>query len=361
MALHTTRLYSATGDLIIADSAREDETMQTWIPAAEDGQTSSPRHTARRLLACYLELAKARLGTLVVLTTVAGFLLAARGEASPWLLICTAVGTALSAFGANILNQLIEVDRDRRMVRTRNRPLPAGKVGRSLAAVWGVGSAAVGLGLLAMTTNWLTTGLSLFIVLLYLLVYTPLKVRTPLNTVVGAVCGAVPPMMGWTAATGRLDLGAWMLFGILFLWQMPHFLSLAWLYRVDYDRGGFRMLPSVDPNGTTTGWIALLYAGSLLPVTTALAWAGLSGTTFLVSSQLLGIGFAALGWGFLRDRSDRSARRLFLASIAYLPLLFVLMVVDMDDRVARLRGEPEAQVVELTAPAHDAPHLAVDF
>jgi protoheme IX farnesyltransferase len=212
-----------------------------------------------------------------------------------------------------------------------------------------------------MTTNWLTTGLSLFIVLLYLLVYTPLKVRTPLNTVVGAVCGAVPPMMGWTAATGRLDLGAWMLFGILFLWQMPHFLSLAWLYRVDYDRGGFRMLPSVDPNGTTTGWIALLYAGSLLPVTTALAWAGLSGTTFLVSSQLLGIGFAALGWGFLRDRSDRSARRLFLASIAYLPLLFVLMVVDMDDRVARLRGEPEAQVVELTAPAHDAPHLAVDF
>jgi protoheme IX farnesyltransferase len=287
-------------------------------------------------MASYLELAKARLAMLVVLTTVVGYVLAVRGSVSPWLLLWTAVGTALSAFGANILNQLIEEDRDRLMLRTRNRPLPSGRVERSQAAMWGISSAVAGVGLLAFVANWITAGLSLGVILLYVAVYTPLKVITPLNTVVGAICGAVPPMMGWTAATGRIELGAWILFGILFIWQMPHFLSLAWLYRADYQRGGFRMLPAVDRAGSVTGRIALLYSAALLPLTASLWWCGATGTTFLVASQVLGLGFAAVGWQFLRHRTDRSARRLFLASIAYLPLLLACMVFDMDDRISHL-------------------------
>jgi heme O synthase-like polyprenyltransferase len=167
-------------------------------------------------------------------------------------------------------------------------------------------------------------------------------------------------MMGWTAASGRLEPGAWILFGILFVWQMPHFLSLAWLYRTDYDRGGFVMLPAVDRSGAITARLATLYAGSLLPVTAALAWAGVSGTTFLVISQVLGVIFAGLGWQFLRSRNDRTARRLFLASIAYLPLLLALMVIDMDDRVLRLgTGRPADHVAVAISP--DAPPLPAQF
>jgi protoheme IX farnesyltransferase len=284
--------------------------------------------TARQLFGCYLELSKARLASFVVLTAVVGYLLAARGEARLTILAWTAIGTALSAFGANILNQLLEADRDGLMERTRGRPLPSHRVGRREVAVWGLASAAAGLSVLAAGTNWLTTGLSLFTILLYVLVYTPLKVRTPFNTAVGAVCGAVPPMMGWTAGAGRLELGAWILFGVLFFWQVPHFLSLAWLYRADYERGGFRMMPSIDRDGNLTGRLAVLYAAALLPITAALSWTGLSGTVFLVSSQLLGVGFALVGWAFLRLRSQTAARRLFLASIVYLPLLMVLMVSD---------------------------------
>lgn len=328
---------------MIADFDMENETMQTGISKVGGRPHASGRW--RRLLACYLEMAKARLAALVVLTAIVGYLLAARGSATWTVALWTAIGTAFSAYGANILNQLLEQDRDRRMQRTRNRPLPAGKVSRRLAAIWGVASAVAGVSTLAATTNLLTAGLSLFVILLYVLVYTPLKVRTPLNTVIGAVCGAVPPMMGWTAASGRLELGAWILFGVLFVWQMPHFLSLAWLYRADYDRGGFRMLPTVDRNGVITARLALLYAGTLLPVTAALWLTGISGTTFLLSSQLLGLGFAALGWQFLRLRNDASARRLFLASIAYLPLLLALMVFDMDDRILRMGRVGSASTV----------------
>ncbi|MFA9566401.1 MAG: heme o synthase, partial [Acidimicrobiales bacterium] len=240
--------------------------------------------------------------------------------------------TALSAFGANILNQWWEVERDRQMLRTRERPLPAGRVDRNQAAMWGIVTALAGLVVLAVGTNWLTTGLSLGVILLYVLVYTPLKVLTPLNTVIGAVCGAVPPMMGWAAATGRLDTGAWVLGGILFVWQIPHFLALAWLYRDDYARGGFRMLPAVDQEGRLTGRLALIYAAALLPITAALSTTGVTGVTFLVASQVVGMGFVALGWVFFRERSRQSARRLFLASILYLPVVLGLGVIDMDHR-----------------------------
>jgi protoheme IX farnesyltransferase len=257
------------------------------------------------------------------------------------------VGTALSSFGANILNQWWESERDRLMVRTRERPLPAGRIERREAAILGIVTSFVGLLVLAVGTNWLTTLLSLCVILLYVLVYTPLKVRTPLNTVVGAVCGAVPPMMGWSAATGRLDAGAWILGGILFAWQIPHFLALAWLYREDYARGGFVMLPAVDGEGRLTGRLAFLYAAALLPITAALSAYGVTGWAYLITSQAVGLTFVSLGWVFLRTRTRLTARRLFLASILYLPVLLGLMVMDVDDRA--VRGGEVAAVMSQSA------------
>ncbi len=297
-------------------------------------QESEP-DTVRSLISDYLELAKARLGALVVLTACVGYVLGARGEISLRGLAAAVVGTALSAFGANILNQWREAERDSLMLRTRERPLPAGRISARVAAFLGLITAAAGLVILAFGTNWLTTLLSLFVILLYVLVYTPLKVKTPLNTVIGAICGAVPPMMGWTAATGRLDAGAWILGGSLFAWQLPHFLALAWLYREDYARGGFRMLPAIDREGRLTARLAFLYAAALLPITAALSAFGVTGGAFLVTSQAIGVAFLALGWIFLRTRNRPAARRLFLASILYLPVLLGLMVVDVDDRAVR--------------------------
>ena len=304
------------------------------------------------LVGVYLELAKARLATLVVLTAVAGYVLAARGSAEIATLLWTALGTALSAFGANILNQAWEMERDRRMERTRSRPLPAGRLGRSTAVVWGVLSAAAGILMLDVAANGLTAALSLACILLYVLVYTPMKPRTSFNTLVGAVVGAIPPVMGWTAATGRLGVGAFILGGLLLLWQVPHFMALAWMYREDYARGGFRMLPTVDPSGGATSRLAFLYAAALIPLG-VLAWAdGLSGDTFLAGSMVVGAVFSLYGWRFLRQRSDAAARRLFLASLLYLPLVLGLMVADMDDRVARgafVGREPTAHLVAVVA------------
>jgi protoheme IX farnesyltransferase len=319
---------------MIADPIRENETMKP-----SDSQHTPDGTTARGfrlLVGAYFELAKARLASMVVLTALVGYVLGARGTFELSELLWAVVGTALSAFGANILNQVAEQDRDRLMVRTRNRPLPAGRVTRGLAAAWGVASSVLGVAILAVAANWLTAGLSLFTIVLYVAVYTPLKTRTSLNTVVGAVCGATPPMMGWAAATGRLDLGAWILGGILFMWQVPHFLALAWMYREDYARGGFRMLPAVDHPGALTARLAFIYTVALLPITASLTMSGVSGTTFLVASQILGFGFVVLGWRFFKLRADLAAKRLFLASIIYLPILLGLMVADMDDRISHI-------------------------
>ena len=329
----------------MADHEAENEMMNTVQGPPAAGKAAPQATTVRDRIGHYLELAKARLAALVVLTTVVGYVLAARGSFDPAALAWTLLGTTLTAFGANILNQWLEADRDRRMERTRNRPLPAGHVSRRTALIWGLVSAAAGLLVLDLATNRLTAALALFVIALYVLVYTPLKVRTPLNTAVGAICGAIPPMMGWTAATGRLELGAWILGGILFIWQVPHFLSLAWMYRDDYARGGFRMMPAADPDGAITGRAAFIHALALLPITGALAGAGVTGMTYLVASQIVGLAFAALGLAFARKRVRLTARRLFLASIIYLPVLLGLMVTDMDDRIARLAdraGAPEA-------------------
>jgi protoheme IX farnesyltransferase len=313
-----------------------------------DSSSAASSRPWRGTLSAYLELAKARLAAMVVLTAVVGFLLGARGWSDPAALLWTAAGTALSAFGANILNQLVERDRDRRMLRTRCRPLPSGRVSSGQAVRWGAASSLAGLAILAAAANLLTAGLSLLTTVLYVAVYTPLKPRTPLNTVVGAVVGAVPPMMGWAAATGRLELGAWILGGVLFVWQVPHFLALAWMYRDDYARAGFRMLPAVDRPGDLTARLALLYILSLLPVTAALTLAGVSGRGFLVASQVLGFAFAALGWSFLRLRTDPAARRLFVASILYLPILLAVMVIDMTARGPELERSAPRSIAATT-------------
>ncbi len=276
----------------------------------------------------YLELFKARLTALVLLSCAAGFL---SGNGTPWeatRFFWTLLGTGLAAAGANALNQWLEIGPDARMERTRDRPLPAGRMSPRHALLVALLAAVTGVGALALRVNVLTAALAAFVVVLYVFVYTPLKKRTPLCTLVGAVCGAIPPMMGWTGATGSLGYGGWVLGVTLFLWQIPHFLSLAWLYRGDYARGGFRMLPSVDPSGRMTGTLAVLYSLALLPLGLAGLFTGMAGWVFLVGSLGLGTGLFLLSLRLQREHSDLRARQLFLGSIVYLPLILVLLVAD---------------------------------
>jgi heme o synthase len=290
------------------------------------GFAGTPRALAA--LRAYPELTKARLTSLVVATTAVGFVMAAGPHSGAARLAWTALGTALAAAGAMALNQVIEVARDARMERTRHRPLPAGVLGRGHALVFGAAVAAAGLALLLAASGARTAALGLAVVLIYTLVYTPLKTRSPLCTLAGAVCGAIPPLMGWSATGAPLSFGAWLLAGVLFLWQIPHFLALAWLYRDDYRRGGFRMLPSVDPSGRATGGMAVLYSLALLPVGVLAALSGMTGWTFAVGSLALTGALAGLALALAAGRTDPLARRLFLATLVYLPLLLGLMVAD---------------------------------
>jgi protoheme IX farnesyltransferase len=270
------------------------------------------------------------------LTAVVGYVVAARGGSTLGMLLVTGIGTALAAFGANIFNQVMETERDRLMERTRNRPMPAGLVTRSTALLWGWLSSIAGCAILWLGANLLTAALAAGIILLYTLVYTPMKIQSPANTIVGAVCGALPPVMGWTAATGRIDAGGLILGLILFVWQVPHFLALAWMYREDYARGGFRMLPAVDADGHLTARSALLWAFLLAPLGFFTHLLGLSGTVFAIGSIVLALAFTLAAVPFVRQRTRATAKRLFLASVIYLPLVLGLMVSDMDERLWHL-------------------------
>ncbi len=272
------------------------------------------------------ELSKVRLSTFVLGTTAVAYVLAAEsGIAWPHLL-ATIVGTAGAAFGANGLNQWLESDRDRRMRRTQRRPIPAGDISAGAALAFAGTCAVVGPLILAWYVNLLTAILGLLTIALYVLVYTPMKTRTPFNTFVGAVVGALPPLMGWTAVTGRVELGGLLLAAILFCWQLPHFFALAWLYRDDYARGGFRMLPNDDPTGRLTGWTMLAYTVLLIIVTAGLAPLGLTRWPFVVGAVALGVWMLAGVRQFLRQPTDGAARRVFFYSICYLPLLLILLL-----------------------------------
>ncbi|MHC4416334.1 MAG: heme o synthase [Planctomycetota bacterium] len=301
------------------------------LPSPANGAAATGRSTHKRsLLGLYLQLVKARLSGLVLLTTAVGFVMGSPASAGiDWLrLTWTTLGTALAAGAVNAFNQLIEVRRDRLMHRTRHRPLPSGALGSAHALVFSMLTAYAGLAILGLLVNLAAAGLALLTIVIYILLYTPLKTRTPLNTVVGAVCGAIPPMIGWVAASGTLDGGAWILGALLFVWQFPHFFALARLYREDYARGGFVMLPVVDRAGRLTGQVVVLTSLTLLPLALSATLFGLAGWVYAAGSVLLGAWILSLGARLYAQRTDASARRLFLASIVYLPLLLCLMVVD---------------------------------
>ncbi len=275
----------------------------------------------------FVELGKPRITFLVVVTAAVGYALGAPVFHSGVFLLVLC-GTALVAGGASALNQYAEREADARMLRTRGRPLPAGRLTPAEALSFGLSISALGLALLAAGTNLLTFALGLAALVSYVLAYTPLKRVTSLCTVVGAVPGAIPPLMGWAAARGSLDRTAWALFAILFLWQLPHFLALAWIYREDYARGGFPVLSLADEDGASAARQALLYAAALLPVTLAAGLFAGAGMVFLVGALTSGVGFLACAALFARRRQVSWARRLFLVSVLYLPTVLSLMVFD---------------------------------
>lgn len=274
------------------------------------------------------ELFKARLTALVVLTTTLGFYFGARDGLGGLLFWETILATALLASGAAALNQYLEREADALMTRTRNRPLPSGRVSPATALQVGVALSILGMLWLTFRVNPLTGLLGTITLASYLFVYTPLKRVTTLNTLVGAVPGALPPLMGWTAATGDLGAGGWALFTILFFWQMPHFMAIAWMYRDDYARGGFRMLPVVDPEGRRTGMTAVRHTVALIAFSLAPVGLGLAGRWYAGVALALGLSFLACAVLFAARLTRESARRLFLASIVYLPVLLSVLVAD---------------------------------
>jgi protoheme IX farnesyltransferase len=275
-----------------------------------------------------LELTKPRITQLVVLTAAAGFYAGSRGRIDLWLFLHAMIGTALVAAGTNALNQLRERDVDARMQRTQGRPLPSGRL-TPRAAAWFAGTISiVGVAYLGLAVNALTATLAAGTLASYVFLYTPLKRRSSLNTLVGAVPGALPIVGGWTAAGGGLDVAAAAFFWILFLWQLPHFLALAWIYREDYARGGLAMLSVEDPTGRRTSWMTLLYALALVPVSLVPTLVGVTGTFYFFGALALGMAYVAAGAGMIVGTTARRAWWVFFVSIVYLPALLILVVLD---------------------------------
>jgi protoheme IX farnesyltransferase len=274
-----------------------------------------------------VDLTKPRITLMVLVTTTLGFLTAGGAAGLPTLGFVL-VGVGLLSSGASALNHVWERETDALMRRTADRPLPAGRLKPSSALVFGVVLSLVGLFALALGVNPLTTMLGALALASYVFVYTPLKRMTSLATLVGAVPGALPPVMGWTAASASLGAGAWVLFGILFLWQLPHTLAIAWLYREDYARAGFPMLPVIDPDGRSTARQAVLYGLALVPVSLLPTVAGLSGATYLIGALALGMGFLGSCIAFSMSATNRTARRLMVVSLLYLPAILVTMLLD---------------------------------
>lgn len=276
----------------------------------------------------FIALTKPRLNFLVVLTSAAGYYLGSAGITDPWRMVNAVAGTALVAGGAAVLNQVYERDTDRLMRRTRTRPLPDQRITPRDASWFGGAISLVGLAMLWIWGNQLTAVLALATILIYLAVYTPLKRQSSISTLVGAIPGALPPLIGWAAAQNSLSIGGWTLFLILFLWQIPHFMAIAWMYREDYGAAGFPMLPVAEPDGRRTGRQAVLYAAALLPLSMLPALVGITGLAYYWFAFVLGAGLLGLSLRFSSQRSDRAARMLFFGSIIYLPLVLVAMVLD---------------------------------
>ena len=276
----------------------------------------------------FITLTKPRLNFLVLITTLAGMYLAAPEGVPLAILVHGLVGTALVAGGAAALNQVWERETDSLMRRTRLRPIAGGRLRIADGTWFGILLAGTGLAELTWKVNALSAAVAAATLVSYVLVYTPLKKRSSLSTLVGAVPGALPPVIGWAAATGTISIPAIVLFGIVFLWQMPHFLAIAWLYRDDYERAGIPLLPVLEPDGRRTGQQALLYAAALWPVSLLPAVVGIADAPYSIVATVLGFGLIALSALFARDRTTKTARHLFLYSITYLPVLWAALVAD---------------------------------
>ena len=290
---------------------------------ASNQQTEAPSR-----FAIYSELTKARLTTLVLLTTLAGYLLGSEGSVQYIKLFHTLFGTALLAAGASALNQWMERKWDALMKRTCQRPLPARHIRPFEAFAFGVISSFIGTIYLLITVSLLSAIVGLATLLSYIFLYTPLKRYTSLNTLIGAIPGALPPVIGWIAARGAWDSGAWILFGVLFFWQMPHFLSIAWLYRDDYQKAGFRMISNNDTSGKTTARHAIIYCVALVGVSLLPLFTGMTGLIYFSGAFILGAAFLAFCFRFMNERTAPRAKALFLASVLYLPCLLALMTLN---------------------------------
>ena len=297
------------------------------IPASTTAE-AAVSSTVRSRVGAYLELTKPRITFLIVLTSAAGFVLGSRGAVNYALLAHAVIGIALLSSGIGTLNQFIERDLDGLMRRTADRPLPSGRLFPFEALWFGLSLTLMAEVYLALFVNVLTALLGLTVIAGYLFVYTPLKTRTSLSTALGAFPGAMPPLMGWTAARGEIDVSAWVLFAILFLWQFPHFLAIAWMYREDYGRAGIRMLPVIEPDGRVTGQQIVAYALMLVPVSLLPTALGISGRVYLVAAAALSLLFLASSVRAALSKSNQHAKQLLLASVLYLPLLFGVMVLN---------------------------------
>lgn len=276
----------------------------------------------------FVALTKPELTLLSVLTAMGGAYLGVQGGGSLLVLLWIFVGTLAVGASAGALNMVLEHEFDARMKRTELRPIPTGRVTRAEAIAFGISCGLVGVAVLSVLTNWIAGFLALLTLVTYLFLYTPLKRLTPFATIVGAVPGALPPVIGWAAACGTIGLPGWSLFAILFFWQIPHFLSLAWIYRVDYQRAGYRLLTALDPHGVATRRQILIHAFALLPASLLPTYTGILGTVYFIGAFLLSLCFLGVVVISVRPLTGASARRIFLASLAYPVLLVLLMVVD---------------------------------
>ena len=280
----------------------------------------------RSRTADYITLAKPRLNMLVVATSLAGYLMAHGNTSDVLTVLSLVIGTALVASGASAFNQVYERRTDALMRRTRLRPMADQRITPDDALKYAAVLCLGGLALLTFGANPLSALVALATLVSYAAIYTPLKLRTPLATVIGAIPGALPPVIGWAAAANDLSRGAWVLFAIVFLWQLPHFLAIAWMFREDYARAGFPMLPVIEPDGRSTARQSVAYAAALLPVSLAPTLLGMSSSTYFVGALVLTLAFVLLTLQFARTRSEKDARRVFFGSITYLPILWVLMI-----------------------------------
>ena len=276
----------------------------------------------------YLELTKPRITWLILMSTGIGYFFGARAGWHWLALLHTIIGTGLIASGTAALNQWYEREADAKMRRTQERPLPSGRLAPGRALVFGALISIAGFVELASEVNLLAAMLGLFTLASYLFIYTPLKQRTPHSTTIGAIPGAMPPLIGYAAASGTLTAEAWVLFAILFLWQFPHFYAIAWMYREDYERAGIRMLPVVEPDGESTARQILLYSLALIPISLIPKFLSMTGDIYLFGAALLGSCFLYAGYRVTWNRTRQQARRVLLASVVYLPLLYGLMLLD---------------------------------